>query len=167
VFRGSSFRGIAMPRKIPNVELAFLENGGVSFVSTHQLFSKAKSIVIGVPGAFTPVCSRQHVPDFVKNADKLKMSGYEQLICVTANDPFVTAAWSLQLDPGEKLRFLSDGNLRLAKALGICSDQAQLGLGERSQRYLMIVEHGKITHFRVEQSIFDVCVTGTQSLFEF
>jgi len=142
--------------------LAHLVDGAVEFVSTRALFAKRKSIVVGVPGAFTPVCTRQHVPDFIRNADKFRASGYDHLVCVAANDPFVVAAWAATIDPKGKLSYFADGNLKLARALGLLCREEALGLGERSQRYLMMVDDGVITRLRVEPSILVFTCTGSE-----
>src|SRR4051794_70069 len=94
----------------PDVALGYLADGVIKSVRTPELFAGKKSIVIGVPGAFTPVCTNEHVPDFVRHADEFRSSGYQQLLCIAPNDPFVISAWSLVIDPERKLRFLADGN---------------------------------------------------------
>jgi peroxiredoxin len=43
----------------PSVTLYDIERNKVN---TGDLFSKGRHIIIGIPGAFTPVCSNKHVP---------------------------------------------------------------------------------------------------------
>ena len=139
--------------RVPGVELAELADDQVVAVPTGPLFARHCSVVIGVPGAFTPVCARQHVPDFVRSATRLKAAGYDQLICVAPNDPFVLHAWSTQVDPDRRIRFLSDGNLDFCTGLGLQATERDFHLGTRSERYMLIVVDGVIRRLRVEASI--------------
>jgi len=145
--------------RIPNVLLACLKGNEIRTVSTHRLFAQGRTIVMGVPGAFTPVCTRQHVPDFVSNADKLAAAGYNRLICLAPNDPYVLTAWADQLDPENKIDFYSDGNLAFATALRLQEKNSDLFLGWRSKRYMMSIVNGVIQKLRVETSIVNYSCT--------
>jgi peroxiredoxin len=147
---------------IPDVQLGALENDAVVFLPARSLFAGRRAIVIGVPGAFTPVCTRQHVPDFVKNAGTLRASGFDFLACIAPNDPFVLKMWARDVDPQGKLRFLSDGNLDWTNALGLGSLERKLCLGQRSQRYMLVVENGQIARAKIEPSVLDFSCTGAQ-----
>lgn len=171
--KGSAFVGLGLSRvsasrlvgeRVPSVNLGYLENGSVCIVDTLSLFSGVRSVVMGVPGAFTPVCSRQHVPDFVASADDIKASGVTQLICIAPNDPFTIEAWREQVDPDCKIRFLSDGNLEFCRALRLHDVYESLFLGERSMRYLLIVRDGVISHVRVDPDVLTYECTAALSL---
>lgn len=150
---------IVLGSRVPSVKLGYLSDGAVAALSTDALFAGVKSVVIGIPGAFTPVCSQQHVPDFVANADRLSASGFAQLICIAPNDPFVLEAWRCQMDPHHKIRFLSDGNLDFSRALGLSEAHNDLFLGNRSKRYMLIVHDRTIQRVRVETSILTYACT--------
>lgn len=150
---------IILGSRVPSVNLGYLADGGVAALSTDALFAGVKSVVIGIPGAFTPVCSQQHVPDFVANADRLQASGFAQLICIAPNDPFVLEAWRCQMDPQHKIRFLSDGNLDFTRALGLSEAHKDLFLGNRSKRYMLVVHDRTIQRVRVETSILTYACT--------
>jgi peroxiredoxin len=117
--------------------------------------------VIGVPGAFTPVCSEEHVPGLVANADKLRKWGFRQIVCIVASDPFATDAWAKLMDPQGKVRFVSDGNLDFAREFGLIVHEHKLVLGDRSERYLFAVRDGVIEVFRLEQRITDYSCTAS------
>ncbi len=139
--------------RIPDVELGRLLGSELCAVSTRELFAHGRTIVLGIPGAFTPVCTKEHVPDFIKNAGKLKACGYTQLICIAPNDPFVLDAWARQVDPKGKIEFFSDGNLDFVSRLDLRMTNRDLFVGVRSERYLMIVHNNTIVRLRVEPNI--------------
>lgn len=155
-------RDIIAGSRIPAIQLSFLDDHDqLHTVSSQKLLAYGRAIILGVPGAFTPVCSKEHVPDFIQNADKLIASGFSHLICIAPNDPFVLQAWARQLDPGKKLEFLSDGNLDFARALNLQTQSRALFMGYCSERYLMIVEDGIIVRLRVEEDIISYTCTRT------
>src|SRR5215468_6974636 len=81
---------------------------------------KGKKIAIfGLPGAFTPTCSAKHVPGYLKNLDKLKSKGVNEVWCVAVNDGFVMAHWAKDQHAIGKIRFLGDGSATWTKALGL------------------------------------------------
>lgn len=51
-----------------------------------------------VQGAYTGVCSAQHVPSYKKNIDKFKAKGIDSVICVAVNDPYTLNAWAEKLE---------------------------------------------------------------------
>jgi peroxiredoxin len=144
---------------IPEIALGYIEKGTVRSISTTEFFSGGKTLAIGVSGAFMPVCSGQHVPEFVKSTYKLRMAGYAKLVCIVPNDPFVALAWSREVDPDGNLVFLSDGNLDLARALGVTKRVASIFIGERPEHYMMITEKGYVRRFRVEPDLLTLSCT--------
>ena len=144
------FDRLTVGRRVPPLRLGRYASGAVEAVRLDQLLQGGKAILIGVPGAFTPPCTQQHVPDLVRNAPKLRAGGFRQLICVAPNDPFTLHAWSAQIDPGGEILFLSDGNRELARALMVEADHSDWFLGRSTQRYLLTVDDLKLTHFVVE-----------------
>jgi glutaredoxin/glutathione-dependent peroxiredoxin len=113
---------------------------------------KGKRIVIfGLPGAYTPTCSGQHVPGYVAQRAALAAKGVDEVWCVAVNDGFVMAAWGQQLHALEKVRMLGDGSGEFAKKLGLDVDLSQWGMGQRMARFSMLVENGVVTKLNVEQ----------------
>jgi 2-Cys peroxiredoxin 5 len=106
-------------------------------------------VVFAVPGAFTPGCSRTHLPGFVKDADKLKAKGVDEIICVSVNDPFVMGAWGEAHGAGGKVRMLADTNAEFTRAMQQDLMLGPLG-GVRSARYACLIEDGAINKFSGE-----------------
>lgn len=141
-------RYVMLGARIPNVRLGHLRDGEIQSIAARTLFERRRSIVLGVPGAFTPASALRHVPAFIRNAARFKAAGYDQLVCIVPNDPFVVQIWAEKIDPEGTIQFLSDGNLDFAKALGMASHHRLLFLGQRSKRYLMTVNDGIIIRLR-------------------
>lgn len=114
--------------------------------------SRGKRIVIfGLPGAYTPTCSAQHVPGYLKHLDALKAKGVDEVWCVSVNDGFVMAAWGREQGAIGKLRMLGDGSAELTKKLGLELDLTGGGMGLRMQRFSMLVNDGKVEQLNVEK----------------
>ena len=113
--------------------------------------TKGKRVVIfGLPGAYTPTCSAQHVPGYVKNLDALKAKKVDEVWCVSVNDGFVMAAWGKEQHAIGKVRMLGDGSADFTKKLGLELDLTAKGMGVRCQRFAMIVDDGVVSHIGVE-----------------
>merc|ERR1712232_722653 len=114
-------------------------------VDISKLISGKKVIIFGVPGAFTPGCSKSHLPSFITAKDELKEKGVDMIICVATNDLFVMEAWGNQSGGADAgIKFLSDSNAELTKSLDL---EMESDVFVRSKRYSLIAEDGVITHF--------------------
>lgn len=155
---------IAVGEKVPSVSVMYMGAEGPSSTSTDELFGGKRVAVFGLPGAFTPVCSAQHLPGYVARADALKAKGIESIVCVSVNDPFVMQAWGEAHDVGEKVVMIADATGDMTRAVGLELDLSDFGLGERSKRYSMIVDDGTVTSINVENSILDHDVSSVDNL---
>ena len=119
--------------------------------------TKGKRIVIfGLPGAYTPTCSAQHVPGYLKHLDALKAKKVDEVWCVAVNDGFVMAAWGRDEKAIGKIRFLGDGSADFTKKLGLELDLTSGGMGLRMKRCSMLVEDGVVKSLNVEVKGFQV-----------
>jgi peroxiredoxin len=113
--------------------------------------AKGKKIVIfGLPGAFTPTCSAQHLPGYIAQREALKAKGVDEVWCMAVNDGFVMAAWGRERGAGGKVRMLADGSAEYARKLGLEQDLTAKGMGMRCQRFALIVDDGVVEHVAVE-----------------
>jgi peroxiredoxin len=123
--------------------------------------TKGKKVVIfGLPGAYTPTCSAQHVPGYVQNRDALLARGVDEIWCVSVNDGFVMAAWGRDLRAMGKVRMMGDGGADFARALGL--DFEIPGMGTRMKRFSLLAEDGVVKQLNVEgPGKFEVSDAGT------
>jgi glutaredoxin/glutathione-dependent peroxiredoxin len=136
--------------KLPDVQVHVLgDNGMPSPVSTGEVLGKGRVVLFGVPGAFTPGCSKLHLPGFVERQGELREKGVDTIACIAVNDPWVMQAWSA--DQGaDGIVMLADGAGAFTRAMGLEFDGSGFGLGKRSQRYSAVIEDGIITQLDVE-----------------
>ena len=136
---------------IPNSEVFILENGEPVKKNIESLLKNKKSVIFGLPGAYTSVCSAKHLPGYVKNSEKYKEKGVDQIICMSVNDPFVMNAWGRENNVGHKIIMMGDPFLNFTKAIGAEVDKTGRGLGIRSNRYTMLVDNLKIIKIQEEK----------------
>jgi peroxiredoxin len=123
---------------------------GPQAVQTGDLLGTGKVVLFAVPGAFTPGCSRIHLPGYVKGAEDLLTKGIDRIVCVAVNDVWVMDAWRKSQDVGDNITMLADGGAAFTRAMGLDFDATANGLGIRSQRYAALIEDGVITSLDVE-----------------
>ncbi|MCG8548717.1 MAG: peroxiredoxin [Alphaproteobacteria bacterium] len=137
--------------KIPSVTLYRMTADGPDAVTTDELCSGKKVVLFGVPGAFTPTCSAQHVPGFLENAAAIKAKGVDTIACMSVNDAFVMGAWAKDQGTGEAIEMLADGSGDLTNKMGIELDLADRGLGVRARRFSMVLDDGVVTALNLEE----------------
>ena len=136
--------------KLPNSELFYLDlNNEVKIIDILNLCKNNKTIILGMPGAFTKTCSALHLPGYIKNYDLALKKGITKIICLAVNDPNVMKAWGENQNVGDKILMIGDPFLKFTKAIGAEVDKTSKGLGARSNRYTMLVENGEVK--RVEE----------------
>ena len=135
--------------KLPDVQLSRATADGPQPTSSTVFFAGKRVALFAVPGAFTPTCSARHLPSYVEKAGELKGKGVDEVACISVNDPFVMAAWN-KSDGSDDITMLADGNGDFAKAIGLEMDGAKFGMGQRSQRYSMVVNDGVVEQLNVE-----------------
>lgn len=125
-------------------------------VSSDEVFKGKKVVVFGLPGAFTPTCSSTHLPGFEKHYDDFKSLGVDEVYCLSVNDAFVMKQWA-DKQGVSKVQMLPDGNGEFTKGMGMLVKKENLGFGDRSWRYSMLVDDGVIKKLFVEPGYSDNC----------
>ncbi len=118
-------------------------------VSTDDLFKGKKVVVFSLPGAFTPTCSSTHLPRYNELAKQFFARGIDSILCVSVNDTFVMNAW-LEDQEAENITVVPDGNGEFTRGMGMLVSKEGLGFGDRSWRYSMLVNDGKIEKMFIE-----------------
>ena len=140
---------ICVGDKLPHATLVKVTPDGPDQVDTDSYFAGRKVALFAVPGAFTPTCSAKHLPGFVEKQAELKAKGVDEIACTAVNDAFVMGAWG-KASGADAVTMLADGNGAFAEALGLTMDGSKFGMGQRSQRYSMLVNDGVVEQLNVE-----------------
>ena len=152
--------------KIPSSEVFILENGEPVKKNIENFLKNKKSVIFGLPGAYTSVCSAKHLPGYVKNSEKYKEKGIDQIICMSVNDPFVMNAWGKENNVGDKIIMMGDPFLNFTKSIGAEVDKSGRGLGIRSNRYTMLVDNLKIIKIQEEKDTGSCEISAAENFLE-
>ena len=118
-------------------------------VSSDEVFKGKTVVVFALPGAFTPTCSSTHVPRYNQLAPALRQAGVDEIVCVSVNDAFVMNEWQAE-QKASNITFMPDGNGDFSRGMGMLVEKQDLGFGERSWRYSMLVKDGVIEKMFIE-----------------
>jgi len=138
--------------RLPEAKFRVMGADGPAWKTTDEMFKGKKVVLFAVPGAFTPTCSNNHLPSFLKNADAIKAKGVDAIAVTGVNDVFVMEAWKKSTGAAGKIEFLADGNGDFAKAIDLTMDGSGGGMGTRSKRYAMLIEDGVVKKLNIEEA---------------
>ncbi|MBS0252339.1 MAG: peroxiredoxin [Proteobacteria bacterium] len=138
--------------RLPDGKFTVMGPDGPAPKTVSEIFAGKKVAMFAVPGAYTPTCSKSHMPGFVYRVDELKAKGIDTIACTAVNDVFVLTNWAKDMDATGKIEMLADGSGDFAKAIGLEIDLSNFGLGLRSKRYAMLVDDGVVKVLNVEDS---------------
>jgi peroxiredoxin len=154
---------IKVGEKLPTATFRVMTAEGPKPKTTDEVFSGKKVVLFAVPGAFTPTCSKNHLPGFVTNAAAIKAKGIETIAVTGVNDVFVMDAWK-KASGSDDIEFLADGSADFAKAVGLELDASAMGLGVRSKRYCMVVDDGVVKSLAIEDAPGKADASGADAL---
>ncbi len=150
--------------RLPEGKFRVMGPDGPAWKTTDEIFKGKKVVLFAVPGAFTPTCSNNHLPGFLKSAEAIKAKGIDTIAVTGVNDVFVMEAWKKSTGAGDKIEFLADGNGDFAKALDLTMDGSGGGLGTRSKRYCMVVDNGVVKTLNIEEAPGKAELSGAENL---
>jgi len=143
--------------KLPNATLFRVGADGIEPFEAQEYFDGRKVVVFGLPGAFTPTCTAQHLPGYVKRAGDFAAKGVDAIACLSVNDAWVMKAWANDQGAAGKVEMLADGNAELTRSIGLDADMSARGYGIRSRRFAMIVDDGVVQSIAIEDGpVLDV-----------
>lgn len=140
---------ISVGDKLPDVSMVKATAEGPQPVQASEYFAGKKVALFSVPGAFTPTCSAKHLPGFVEKAEELKAKGVDEIVGTAVNDAFVMGAWNASAG-SDDITMLADGNGEFVDAVGLTMDAAGFGMGQRGQRFSMVINDGVVEQLNVE-----------------
>ena len=150
--------------KIPSTNLFYIDESGIlKKIKSTELLAKQKAIVIGVPEAFTKVCSEKHLPGYVNSFENAKKKGITKILCISVNDPNVMKAWGENQNVEDKIFMAADPYCEFTKAIGAEIDRTERGLGFRSARYTMLIENNVIKTIKVEEDTANCEISAAEN----
>src|SRR5262245_24624567 len=157
---------ISVGQMLPDATVRIMTADGMKSITTQEFFAGSKVVLFGVPGAFTPTCSNNHLPGYLENRDAILARGVDKIAVVSVNDHHVMAAWSRFTGGEGKIEFLADGNGDFVKALGLDGDMSAAGMGVRSKRFSMIVDNGVVKAINLEVKPGQAVESGAAKILE-
>lgn len=157
---------IQVGQALPAGSLLRVGENGPEAVDTAEL-AKGRTVVFGLPGAYTGTCTNAHMPSFIRTAQQFRDKGYERIVCLTVNDPFVCDAWAKSTEADKAgIEVLADADGSLTKALGLDFDAPPAGLFGRCKRFAALLSDGKFDVIDVEESPGMCSVSAGEALLE-
>jgi glutaredoxin/glutathione-dependent peroxiredoxin len=150
--------------RLPDVTVMTSTPDGPRWSGIRDLLGAGTVLLIGVPGAFTPVCTDFHLPGLVLAAGELTAKGIETIAVVSVNDAFVMNAWGNHNNVGANFVMIADPAAGFTKAMGLDTDAAAFGLGVRSERYAAVLRDGVISTLDVENEFVDHQVSSAEAV---
>jgi peroxiredoxin len=150
--------------RLPDASFVIMESQGARMCATKDIFEGRKVALFGLPGAYTPVCHKEHLPGIAALFDSLIGGGIDVVACTAVNDIFVLHRWARDHGVQRKVMMLADGNADFAVKAGLAIDLSEFGLGIRTNRYAMIVSNGVVKALGVEDTISDHDKSSAASL---
>ena len=123
-------------------------------LKSQEIFENKRVVIFALPGAFTPTCSSTHVPGYEMSYDEIKEKGIDEIYCLSINDSFVMNSWFSSLEI-TNVKPLPDGCGEFTRKMGYLVKKDNLGFGDRSWRYSMVVNNGIVEAMFVEPGIMD------------
>ena len=156
---------ISVGDSLPEATFVKMGDAGPEEVTVSSLTKGRKVVIFGLPGAFTPTCNSAHVPSFMRTKDDFAAKGVDEIICVSANDPFVMKAWGEATGASAAgIAMLADAGSAFTGAIGLQFDAPPVGLLARSKRYAMLVDDGVVTLLQQEESPGTCEISGGEAL---
>ncbi len=137
---------------VPDTVFPIREKGEWKQLTSSEIFYGRTVVIFALPGAFTPTCSKSHLPGYSEFASEIKAYGVDDIYCLSVNDWFVMDAWRETLGVVDDVLMLPDGNTDFTREMGMLVPKQHLGFGDRSWRYSMLVRSSLIEGLFIEDT---------------
>merc|ERR1711924_439127 len=97
------------------------EADGFAGTSLQKLFKGRKVVLFALPGAFTGVCEKGHVPSFAKLIPDFEAKGIDEVACVSINDPYGMNGWAKAMGT-TGINFYADADESFTRAVSETRD---------------------------------------------
>ena len=147
---------IQVGARIPTTTFKTMVDGAPKEVTSESLFGGKRVVLFGVPGAFTPGCTRTHLPSYVENADQILAKGFDLIACTAVNDAWVMEAWGQAAGAEGKVTMLADGSATFAQTVGLELDLTHVGMGMRCKRFSMVIQDGVVESLNIDDKAIEL-----------
>jgi len=120
--------------------------------TTDDFFKGKRVVLFSLPGAFTPTCTSTQLPGFDDNYEKIKGLGIDEVYCCSVNDTFVMNAWA-EILKIKNVKVIPDGSGNFTRFMGMLIGKNHKGFGNRSWRYMAVVNDGVVEKWWQEPGI--------------
>ena len=141
----------SLEEKLPSCTLSQMTEDGPKTLNLSEVTLGKKVILVGMPGAFTQTCDKQHLPSLIKNSTALFNKGIDEIICIVVNDIHVAKSWGEISGATEAgIKILCDVESQFTEAIGLSFSVPKVGFFKRLQRVFLILDNNIIKHAQVE-----------------
>lgn len=150
---------------LSQVILAKLDDDGVvEPISIGEYFGQEPGVLVGIPGAYTPICNNEHIPGIFNNRHELYSNGVSKIAFVSVDTPWVLREWRKNFLDDERIEFLSDSNRNLLKYSRLGMSAPEYGLSSVLERFTAVLRQGTVLRFRLEEDFLKTIMTSGESL---
>ena len=87
----------------------------------------------------------KQLPEYLSYSEQYKKRGMDELILISANDPFVMAAFASYMGVFNRASLIADTEGLYLEALGLGTDLREFGLGPvSSKRFVGVIKRGLV-----------------------
>lgn len=147
--------------KLPKATIATLENGEIQSHDIYDFLGEGTHVLVGVPGVFTPVCTKDHIPSLIAHASEIRAKGVDGIFCISDDNPWAVDVWAKSIPGHEAVTFLSDGNRDFLNKTDMRCDERELFLDGKYARFYAVIKDAMIVRVRFETSVLNtICTRG-------
>jgi peroxiredoxin len=155
---------IELHENIPDSVVATIDdNGEIATHRTHDLFNYGRYVLVGVPGAFTPVCTYEHLPELIANAPSIIAQDISAIYCISDDNPWALKEWRQYFPGQDYVNFLSDGNREFLAATGLYNNDRDMFVASHYSRFFAIIDNLVLKSLNIEDHVRDMTCSAGQA----